>query len=470
MASPITFGIELEFNIAYLYEGQKMPDPNETRQIFFPITSEAEESVKRGYEEEWGTDIPRHFSAMLKELPLVKSLQYEVRDTLISLGCTVTEPRVFGGDPAAWEVSHDDSIRPTDGTGYNWFGMEINSPALLFTPASLDLIVKVCTTITEKYLTDPNATCGVHVHLSAGKTTLEFRTMQKLFVFLWSFEHQMSSLHPEERQTNDYCRSLRVQSRLVDDFCERWGEAPSILQGIIEFNNCEDMLSLLRLAECFQQSRYMAFNCSNALNTVQNPNQSSKPTIEFRQHAGTLDGERLVNWVKLIAGLVHRLETIHPDSLSELLKLVEFETWEKTRNEKHNKIFQKAEGSIPAESALTIIDLLEYLGLKESADYYRDRLFEVAGRDTRYRPDVFNWNGIAHEESRGSDTSVEALEAEKAGMMKVFQSIMLVGAASEEEDGGRLNFNSTDQLWSLITREDGEQHERSGFYAPHPFR
>ncbi|XMA15263.1 hypothetical protein WAI453_008054 [Rhynchosporium graminicola] len=468
MASPITFGVELEFNLAYLDADNILEDPTETRQLFFPTTAEATKFVEQIYRDTYGGSIPSHLSESVAKFAYQKSIQYAVRDTLISIGCPVSGYSWNGdGDPSAWDILDDSSISATYGTAYNWFPMEINSPALPFTPASLELILKVCTTITEKYLTDPNESTGLHVHLSAGTTTFDFRTMQKLFVFLWTFETQISSLHAEVRQNNYYCRGLREASHMADEFPRTWGVNPSNLQGIVEFYNCENIESVLRAAECAQRTKFLAFNGNNALEKVRYPASNSKPTVEVRQHAGTLDGERIVSWIKLLAGIIQRLETIHPESFLQLIQLAELEKWEKVEEVSKNSFNQVNLGPIPAESTLTIIDILEYLDLHESADYYRDRLYKIKGKSRRPQLRTFSWNTKAHKSSRSSTASKEVLKAERTGMMKVFQSLMLVGAVCEDEDVGGLNFNPDDRVWSMIRRTDGRRHKLTPLFRPY---
>ncbi|KAH6723857.1 putative amidoligase enzyme-domain-containing protein [Leptodontidium sp. MPI-SDFR-AT-0119] len=380
MASPITFGVEIEFNLAYLDHKENPPDPTETSQLLFPLTDEVKEVLRLYFRLVPNDPIPKSIRSEYEYLGKRKVAQYSVKNTIESIGCHV-QAGVEKDSPAVWEVLFDDSVHPEENTPYKWFPMEINSPALPLNPISLELIERVCSVIAKTYVTDANQLTGVHVHLSAGSTTFEFRTMQNLIVFLWAFEHQMSSLHPEERQDSMYCRGFREKCAMVADFTEKWGKPPRILQGITEFYKCLDMTSLLSAACCCEGSKFMAFNCDNALRKVKEPQSSFKPTIECRQHQGTLDGERIVQWVKLVAGLVQCMETIHPESLLELLELVKHEKWEKSSDDKSNDLNEAKLGPILAEGALTIIDILKYLGLNESANYYRDRLFRVVGKD-----------------------------------------------------------------------------------------
>lgn len=101
--------------------------------------------------------------------------------------------------------------------------------------------------------------------------------------------------------------------------------------------------------------------------------------LSFRQHEGTLDGTRVVNWIKLVLGIVQRLESIAPESMGELFAVARHEKWGKTADLAENRANEPKYGPVLAEGAFTMVDLLNWLGLQEQADYYRDRLFPISG-------------------------------------------------------------------------------------------
>lgn len=276
----------------------------------------------------------------------------------------------------------------------------------------------------------------------------------------------MSSLHPESRQDNKYCRGMRDESAMVADFTEPWGAPPTILQGIVEFLKCDNLANVLSPASSCAKHRYMSYNCQNALDMIRRPDFASLPTIECRQHRGTLDGEEIVQWVKLLVCIIKSLEAIHPEPFTELLNVVQHETWEQTDNDRANSWNQANLGPILAESTFTIIDILEFLNLYKSADYYRNRLFRVKGGSRRPPLEIFSFDTDAHAAARRATTPAERLRADQSNLERTFQSMMLAGAATEDEDGAGLDFNPDDSLWSMISREDGQRHELSPPFHP----
>lgn len=105
----------------------------------------------------------------------------------------------------------------------------------------------MCDLITKTYVTDVNTTTGVHVHVSAGLTTsFRLKTLQKLFAFLWAFEPQLDSLHPENRHNNNiYAKSLRDGTAFVERWYKDWGQVPTLKQGIVELLKKDKMEDLL---------------------------------------------------------------------------------------------------------------------------------------------------------------------------------------------------------------------------------
>jgi len=466
MASPIYFGVEFEFNLAFLHSHEVAPDPTETRAVDLPLTEDVIRHTRSFYGLNGTEPIPERLEKDLNFYAKKICMLYTIRDSLISIGCPA-EVYSAVDPPSSWEVFYDETLKAPEGTPYRWLPMEITSPALPFSPDSMDLIQMVCTLVETTYITNTNWSTSVHVHISAGKVPLDFHTMQRLYIFLWAFEPQMNTLHPAHRQQSKYCGGMREQSAMASEYTEKWGVPPSILAGIVEFYKCQDLESLLNKAFCCVKGKFTAFNSGNDLCWVREPHRFHKPTIECRQHEGTLDGKRITQWVKFLAGLVQALENISPESFTGLLKLAQSEKWEKAGKDKMaNEKNQAQFGPIPAESTLTIVDILEYLGLKESADYYRNRLFPVPGKDKWEALPVFTWDTNAHVAAAPNQTD-ESREAEEEGTTELFQSLMLPGAMTEDqEDEARLDFDPYDSIWSMIHRADGERHELSNLYRP----
>lgn len=94
---------------------------------------------------------------------------------------------------------------------------------------------------------------------------------------------------------------------------------------------------------------------------------SDIPTVEFRQHKGTIEAEEVCNWIKIVCGVVGfcsdvKTRTLYGRIMKEQMMLQKGNT--------------KAADNIVVEvDVFTMIELLEWMGMRDSADYYRGRLF-----------------------------------------------------------------------------------------------
>ncbi|KAJ5033379.1 uncharacterized protein L3040_008497 [Drepanopeziza brunnea f. sp. 'multigermtubi'] len=387
-SSTITFGVELEFNLAYTLQDQP-PDPKQTRQLYFPSIPADHIYWRSNFVHPLAGGVEKTISeddVILKSICVSRTLA-----SLIHNIAGYPVPGVFGNrNPAVWQVATDHSVKapmPTAATRhYRWLPMEIKSPALPFSAASLQQVAHVCALLSDSFVVDAGVeSAGLHVHVSAGSSgrgkTFAFSTMHALLMLLWTCEPQFQTLHPPHRQPcqNPYARSLRAASRLAFRYQSRRGQPPTVLQGLAELATCTTLVGLLDQATHYSRIKFMACNFLNAWQFARDDGLCDDiPTVEFRAHEGTLDGERVVQWVSLICGLVQKLGDIHPESLAEMLQVVaKCETWQKVGDPATDAENERRFGPVLAESGFTVIDLLSGLGLEESAAYYRTRLFPV---------------------------------------------------------------------------------------------
>jgi hypothetical protein len=286
-----------------------------------------------------------------------------------------------------WHIGRDDSVKYPDrapGVPYIYFPAEIASPKFPFNEKSLQDIIKACKVLNDNYVVEANDSCGLHVHVS---TEWDFKTLKNLVRFLWAFEPQMDSLHNSRRQEGEYAQSWRTSSGLVHQFYEKHGTMPNPELGLRIINKASSMSELLDLMiypSGSDKGKYRAFNVK-PLQAWLKDEQTSMPTIEFRQHAGSLNGEEIVNWVSLIVGIVQYCQKVEDVEFERLLEVTEAEAWEK-QGDHSDVLNEQKHGRILAEGRFTIIHLLNRIGLKDSAAYYERRgIHQVSGKTKRYR-------------------------------------------------------------------------------------
>jgi hypothetical protein len=96
---------------------------------------------------------------------------------------------------------------------------------------------------------------------------------------------------------------------------------------------------------------YCGDRCAVEFSNLNDPMVVIKQTIEFRAHSGTLDGDEVVMWVKTVVGIV---QWARDADLSQLKSLMAFA---ETGND-----------------GFGVTRLLEMLGLREQAEFYKNRL------------------------------------------------------------------------------------------------
>jgi hypothetical protein len=147
-----------------------------------------------------------------------------------------------------------------------WAGYELKSPPLEVNNKNLKLVKNLVDELKEKTRGVVNTTCGLHVHLSAAGMTSEHKL--RVARRYANFEDQFDKfMHPSRRENNNtYCRSLK---------------------DVLSYHSQPSLESF--------NSHYLKVNLGNCVRERMN-----KYTIEFRHHHGSLDGERIANWVKLL--------------------------------------------------------------------------------------------------------------------------------------------------------------------------
>lgn len=162
-----------------------------------------------------------------------------------------------------WKLVTDSSL-----SGNNTF--ELVSP-VLEGQAGLNEFKKVCWVL-DACDVKVNATCGLHIHFDAAGLNLQ--TWKNIAISYKRIETVIDRFMPESRRDNRYCRSLGVISEQ-------------------KINAARSIDELQRGA--FENTRYFKLNPQS---------YSRHKTIEFRQHAGSINHDKISHWILFLNGLV----------------------------------------------------------------------------------------------------------------------------------------------------------------------
>ncbi|KAH9218447.1 putative amidoligase, partial [Leptodontidium sp. 2 PMI_412] len=178
----LTFGLELEFAIAYIPPNGQNPNPKDPRQVTGIVT---------GPRKTWIANLRKH-----------------VATTLRSAGISAVANSPYSDDPTRgtepfWSVKHDDTIKGPQLEGHLFLPIEINSPPFYFgSDEPFREIETVCKVMKENYIISCNRSCGVHVHVGNGLQGFRYEAMQNLLAIIWTFEPQIETVHPLHRVNN----------------------------------------------------------------------------------------------------------------------------------------------------------------------------------------------------------------------------------------------------------------------------
>lgn len=233
-----------------------------------------------------------------------------------------------------WTVDTDGTVFPIDTTG-SWYAIELISPVLFFSPASLKEVETVVELLASEFHLHVNESCGLHVHMGNENRGFNIRTLKSFCSMISVFEHQLNSLHPPHRLQNEHAKSTSRAFRAGATS----GEKSSIIDTL---GHVDDIILQFHLTDSNEMNKSMAFNF---LNLSESYTDHPIQTIEFRQHEGTLDPISISSWVMVAASLLTKSNS----DPAELRKLIN----------KHGD-----------DAKYTVIDLFRDLDLWDLADFY----------------------------------------------------------------------------------------------------
>ena len=170
-----------------------------------------------------------------------------------------------------WKIVSDASVsRHIDYSRNDAIGGEVVSP-ILRGQAGLDELEKVLDAMNSHPDVSVNVTCGLHLHISwDNMTTQQIKNIVRRYAL---FEDNFDSMMPNSRRNSRWCANISRNSSLLRSVEGHRG-------------------SVRDMANCGGGDRYRKVNLTPL---------ARYGTIEFRQHSGTTDFDKVSNWVKLMS-------------------------------------------------------------------------------------------------------------------------------------------------------------------------
>ncbi|KAK8113611.1 hypothetical protein PG984_014137 [Apiospora sp. TS-2023a] len=215
----------------------------------------------------------------------------------------------------------------------SYTGLELVSPAMRDEPASYRELEGVVDLLKSRCRIIVNLTCGLHVHAAFGLDPIPFAGLRRCAALLFAVDPVVSAeIHPRHRRDNTFARPIRTQSNAAMGWTAR--EAFNAYQesqhnqlgwfrdreprpdlpiagAVREILACSSAGPLVwMLATSFTQGNYdfMRFASTNNHN----------PTLEFRQHEGTVDAKRMAAWARFCTGILrYAVQQLTDEKLAE---------------------------------------------------------------------------------------------------------------------------------------------------------
>ena len=154
------------------------------------------------------------------------------------------------------------------------------------TPSNGDDLYNRIANLTEylKYADfDVNRSCGLHVHVDA--RDCEWRQLKHILLLGKAVQDVIYKMLPPSRDNGRWCRRIPMSRSDIlaiesnEDFIEAWYNSWGVNPSMEKYND----------------SRYCGMNMHSRI---------INGSIEFRYHSGTINQEKILNWVKICTAIV----------------------------------------------------------------------------------------------------------------------------------------------------------------------
>ena len=223
---------------------------------------------------------------------------YPIR-SLVGLEIECITPYTESMDtPMYWGNVSDGSINTNgDGTGVELVSSPANGDYLM---SNIDNLIKW----RDDYGAWVNSSCGFHVHFNSIDKSP--REVAHIAIVYQKYQNILKAMMPNSRQSSNWCRDSEMnintlrnvdsETNLIDEYYESMGNEPS--------------------TDKYNDARYCGINIHS---------RYYHGTIEFRLHSGTINKDKIVNWISILNCIILKGEEISKFSNTN------FESWVKLR-------------------------------------------------------------------------------------------------------------------------------------------
>jgi hypothetical protein len=327
--------------------------PKEPLQLTFGIEAETYWQYSREHAIELNR-LAENDPTMKQRLLVGTYIMYHLHHSLADAGIAVqVDDENFEKGYKVWTMEFETlyhSDLPPEDQGATRDDFEVVSRILMYNRECFDEVRKVFH-VMGKYKNPPfavNTATGLHIHVGSPNQPYTLEWLKGFTQLVTAFEHEIEALHVDHR--------VRGENGQVNGFCNPPTRNPILLPrlgpvvGIAILEGCEEINSLQQTFSWGH--RQMAYNLLNIGNTEW-INHNPKQTIEFRQHAGSLDAEEILNWATFAGALVqYAYDADHTELLTYCMTHL---------------------ADYPNLGRYSVFDLMEKVGVGFLVPYYKPR-------------------------------------------------------------------------------------------------
>lgn len=218
----LTFGVELEFLVAYLPKDVPDPNPEDTRDIYIadphpryealPLESEDPVQRVRYYDSDESQEIQpiiRHRIAHLLRCHKIDAISdsgdgeteacIERANAMTRYRLRMPRPKKLpiGWNYASfWDIDTDTSVAETKARPYNYVSVEVKSPILYYNETSIRLVRHVVNLLASNFRILINDSAMLHIHVGRGGVGFRLDDLRATAAFLWAAAPRIDQLHP----------------------------------------------------------------------------------------------------------------------------------------------------------------------------------------------------------------------------------------------------------------------------------
>jgi hypothetical protein len=215
-------------------------------------------------------------------------------EALRAVGIDVNYERYNHNVTASWKIVTDASVT-SRGTGLG-HGLELVSP-ILRGIEGLEMASKSVGALLNAGAR-VDRTCGLHLHV--GMDNLVGAEIMKVIDLYIANQKNINQILANSRHENRFCPSFdpndRINSRYGSGVIAEYNAIANAFNGAVSEADLNSSRIALR-----NINRYRAINAHA---------YSKYGTIEFRQHQGTLNGEKLTSWIQFVLALIEKAVAI----------------------------------------------------------------------------------------------------------------------------------------------------------------